>query len=1392
MARSALEILQSYQTKKKPYTGLKVTSAPTYTRKLKVTTAPTRSVVPKQYPVQRTGNPQKTAPRSSFQKTVNPQAQSSAQRAAVQRAATQAQIQRAAVAAKAAAQKEVARRKEALRQKVQGGLDSKVVANKEKLGLSVKNYKENLNIRVGADYAPTKLNVPEWTDADRYKSIMDEWEDKAKKEIDNYSTDVSSGLFGKGWDKISFGSDRRKSSARSKAQERAEHLSTIGVAEYGQMIDHHNILIARLEAEFKKQQKNLNPTQLNTLAAEYDKQIKASLDKLTYKGAATEGRMKGYGIKAEEELSSLTGKILSGFGKGIEAAGRNPIFKYTLGEGSESKPSLVTAPARLYNFVGNLNTKDRDIYRSGGGSDKRTETGKTAWQATFNQRNANIKPYIDKEFDKAAAFKLLEKGRTSSGYSFSPEQSRLVSKFKASNDDTEKTELAKEYWDIMNKNKRFENSAQEFASDPLSVLAVTKGATAAAKSTSLYKRASDVAKKSKVFSWSQKASTKIKYVKNTVAENKTVKKLFSEYKSPEEQLQEAITAAKKTQGASQDAIIARINQINKKLVGKEKLDISVFDDLAKLTDDEARVLQRTVAGKLSRRDALRLIGKNKAFTRESLTDLAKKWEDFSEKLKLADNIGNTRVGKGKAFYSPYTKWIRDKADDLDGYNFRKKKRRINPNQSAEDLKQGAIDRYFKSDLDSKFAKSSNYKKSRLVKERDELLKRYDDSVLPARKKAQKAYDRTQSKTNKIRKIVSSPTRLWKKSVLKYRPAWTVNNTIYNAQAGVLSGGSGYVKEQAKMLRRGYAKKSLAKVPANVRTNLAKEIGGKSKLDKFYAAVENNPRTAAYNALIKKGFKPEAALKRVDKYFFNYKIRNIERPVKAMIPFYAFQKNLAKASLTMPFDTPIMAKLYNGIDKYQKNDFKKQFDKMIPELKEYGYTEEDIEIFRAENAKYFEGRLRVGDKYYTTPFNAFSEKGLSGLGPNPYIAAASEYAASKDSFGRKIKGKDSTFLTRLRTKFPQADMGYEAYKAALVDKGIDRPATNYIGKAGSEGYGLTKTKQGYDETKPNYTRSLDPRAKTDQDLAAFFGKPRGLQFDTEGFKKTKKLAKVVETYFSNSERWKDLPYPTAEKERQAIFKKFGVTPDEFYKGLLSKYDSEQTVRIKKQKETAREKNKALYDEYAKQPKGTKGQWATKKLDELNAAGYFDNNPFLKGFDWINSDTYSSAEKARTVQAALKSGDWSAFRKKYGSKTSAKALAYRKAKASGDWSAYTKKFGSNYKRKESPYKFEGKHFKTAASMEKYKTGQFWRKYGDATPEVRKQLLAENPEYNQRKDWTQKQWDEWKTQKKASQRVAVKGYSRSAAAYKRNLERTNRDAERFKNLREYKRGRKKVVYA
>lgn len=1244
-----------------------------------------------------------------------------------------------------------------------------------------------------------------WYDSNdgTFQRTKDEYKKRSQTIIDNAEKAQKGGF----WDWLTGSS---KDKARALAQKQVEDLDKNQTGRYDKKLN-----------DFLKQQASKKAEIENkkfASQAEFDKAVKefsdwetAGIQDLEYTRGASAGMAEGYGAKAREENKSPLGTAGSWFNKNIVngAPGQfvGGIWKYTLGEGDENVPSLVTAPMRAINTIGNATDPNRQINQYGDRSQKGLQ-GKNAWQASFNQRNWNIgnkKDYsLDQDIETSYqdALKIYKNKKKADDFS-KWYKGNLPTKEQWLNEEMYAYEGGRKVWagGTTRKQANFEGQAAqnrkdiagatsdtlEFLSDPMLYVG---GAGLFGKLSKGASWAADAAK-------ATKTGAKVWNTTEKIAKSKPIQWLNKEYKTPDQQFSDALKAAKTGTVDLNKTLGERINAINQKLAGKDKIDTKILDDLKGLSDNEAAILQRMVDGKFGTfrdRMAMRDIRglQFNAPQREKLLDISRRWNEFAEKMKLADEVTKTSWGgKGKT-YSPFIDYTGDHS--ADNYNFFARKKVKNRIQSAEDLSRNAETRYLKSNLGADLQAEANASRAGWMKRRSDLVSEYErrfgELTQPVRaadakrgtisryvKQRASGVDPTtslgRSVFNSARNVAGLPTKIWKQSVLKYRPAWTVNNVLYNTQAAGLAGGGRALLEQGRMLRPKNWRQAMSEVPDAVKADLTGEIG-KGKLNKFYNGVENWSRVAAFRGAKAAGLSDEAALKRVNKYLFDYKTKNYERPLKTVMPFYAWNKNLAKAAVSMPFDRPAAAMGYHRVDQYQQDQFDAEFEKVVPELTKMGYTEDEIQTIKEEQAKYYRGRLKVGNQWITTPFNAFSEKGLTGLGFNPYLSAAGESATATDSFGRPIGGEDAKLSNRIASKFPQYELAKKAYKSWRVANGVDKPTKGWIGEKGSEGYGLTKERQGYDPSKANYDRSMDPRAKLAQDALAFVGVPRGLEFDTNKLVNAKKLQKMSDEYFSLDT--KDMDYPTAEAAREAIFKKYGMTADDFYKGVLSKYDTDNTKRIKGLKEDAAAANKSLFEQYAAQPAGTRNMWATEKLRELNAAGYFNDNPFLKSFKWVNPESVAKADRQATYLESKKSGDWSKWRSKYGDtrKPSAKKIAYDKAKASGDWSAYRKSYGSTMK--QTPYQFDGKFFKSAESMKKYKDGQFWRKYAEADKADRKKLLAENPEYDQRSGWTDEMWNTWKSDKKRKQIERARGWGDFAERQDANLAANKQKASAF----------------
>ena len=300
-----------------------------------------------------------------------------------------------------------------------------------------------------------------------------------------------------------------------------------------------------------------------------------------------------------------------------------------------------------------------------------------------------------------------------------------------------------------------------------------------------------------------------------------------------------------------------------------------------------------------------------------------------------------------------------------------------------------------------------------------------------------------TKWEKVGHILGAPTRAWKKSVLLGTPAWYANNEIFNQIQGVTAGGLKFIKNQrgtGKYLEHirtnavNRLEPSAARaMTADIASNVSKEVGN-GRLARMASKQENRSRIALSRTFRQKGLSHEKAVTKLNRNLFDYKVKNWERPIKSVMPFWSWSKNLGKAGARLPFEKPRTAIAANRLDQYQTGQYEREFEGMRSKLKQQGYSDTEIDGFKEEMRKYYKGRIKVGGKWHTTPFNAFSERGMSGIGVNPYLAALSESALSEDNFGKKVSLLIGDLLSRLVSKFPQAQLGNQAWKAKQVQFG----------------------------------------------------------------------------------------------------------------------------------------------------------------------------------------------------------------------------------------------------------------------------------------------------------------------------------------------------------------------
>lgn len=1199
------------------------------------------------------------------------------------------------------------------------------------------------------------------------------WRDTVKQEYADKARKLNASNVGNHdfWDSLTggFGAQSR---ARSFAQKEQAKLQD-------SIVDYESRAKSALRLKAKKEQRikwlatNGTQQQYTSELKRAQNWLKQTQHDLQYQQASIEGLAEGWGLASNQPSSgwlASVGKFLDPKKNPI-SAGMKGIWDYTLGSGDKNIPSIVSAPSRALTALGNLGKKKGDtLYDKSGNSFK---SSGNAWQDSWRQANLNahsktlsFDAYVKEKYiaqKKLAAEKEAFRnqnstnlwGKGSAGLenykAFNPKSKPLVNSdalFDQKEYDGYKTKYRKSLLAEWKKSTSKQNGATAFAAeialDPMSYLgglgllgkggkvvsAASKGATAVDK-------------------WAQAAKgTKFgsKVSKSKLGQG--VKWLGKEYKNPRQVLNEQMDAYKKLQAPIQEKFFNKYRTITQK-IKDNKFDYTVLDDIGRLSDDEAAILQRmTGINKFTVRDTLRLRGKNNAIKRKLLLDIHKRSQSNARLLRAADNVASTRFVD--RYYSK--SWVAT-AKDKKKYDFRAF-RKNDYALGAEDLKRAQIERYMMSSADDVGGKVGGEALTTAQKELKMLLSEYDQAKKLGRPDLDKALKKINGKGRYFRKTLGIPMSVWKSSVLALRPAWYVNNASYNAFAGFSAAGAGYARESVKMLKRG-ALKTARKENPKVIGNFDKYFESKGNpLWKPASGLEDANRLAAYKALKAKGVSDADALKEVNKYFFDYKTKNWERPLKTVMPFWAWTKSTAKLAGRMPFEKPLTAKALHMNDENNQREIEK-----LPE----------------EMRKYYEGKQYAGKdkdgnpRFMNTPFSPFSSGNFSNVSANPFIAALSEISTQKDYYGNDLD--DKSIMGVFADKFPQAKLAKKAYKAWKMSKGDMNTALKYFGEIGSDGFAYTKERQGRDSAKSNYNAKLDPSSGLKDDVLSFLGVPKTSVFNKGKFKQTQKLTELNEKYFATD--W-EKKYPDYDKRiaaQESLAKKYGFDlQKDLYKGLWAKNDSEFTKEAKVQKEEARNYLAKFWKDYHKQPYGSKSIWVRDKMKQIVDSGVIGTNPFIADGlpDWYDPKARGKADKAEfwrsyfdsnqatrrkliadnpkynkfnysrgTSQkrtdylAAKSSGDWSAFNAKYGFKSEKQRLYYE-AKKSGDWSKF--------------YDYSGDTPEYAANQEKYRerveAAKFWKKYFASDDKTKEKLMADNPKYNKFKDEAPKTQAEWDT--------------------------------------------------
>lgn len=611
-------------------------------------------------------------------------------------------------------------------------------------------------------------------------------------------------------------------------------------------------------------------------------------------------------------------------------------------------------------------------------------------------------------------------------------------------------------------------------------------------------------------------------------------------------------------------------------------------------------------------------------------------------------------------------------------------------------------------FDKLFAKVGNLKGQQRGLYRDAKLAQSDQLAIQANKEK---YLAKLNKQHTSKKIKGFPQGIWKAMVTVGTPGWYVNNAITNELAGIAGGGLGFLGQQLKHINPLFKAQRMAEkasLPKGVYSEIADGLN-LGKVGRFGSAVENSARIPLFKAMKKQGLSDADALKVVNNHLFDYKTHNWDRPVKAVLPFWLWSKNLTKMGATLPFHNPRGANMFRYANDKMNRDYANAPSDQT------AYTEDStgqtVEFDRKQKLK---GKMRIPgtNKYIDTSWLPFTADRASQYGVNPYISATGEFLSGENKFG------DQT--SRLNV-FTDRTSQTRYLKARFYDQpGIRR----WFSK---EGYG--KEMQGSDPTASNYNKYLDPTPNKNRARNAWLGIPNITTYDPSQNVFRNNIAKFNKEYFAID--WDTLrkeDYEGAIAKRDALAKKYGMSWDQVLADW-GKYDTTTAKNTKALKESAySDLNKFWKEWYPLKDRtdinytNARNQVVRDYFGKIHAGqNPYRQYPVLKGDDKVKGTADDKVLTTATVKdntAVKVGGKWF------------------KSQASAD------KYFAYQNKKKNVVQAGGKFFKSAESYQRYVAGQakkdFWTKYYATDKAGRRKLLEDNPQYNQ--FGTPKNQEEW----------------------------------------------------
>lgn len=223
----------------------------------------------------------------------------------------------------------------------------------------------------------------------------------------------------------------------------------------------------------------------------------------------------------------------------------------------------------------------------------------------------------------------------------------------------------------------------------------------------------------------------------------------------------------------------------------------------------------------------------------------------------------------------------------------------------------------------------------------------------------------------------------------------------------------------------------------------------SRVGRMNEVVDEISRVAVYKSHIRRGATEAHALNRTYQALVDYNdLTPLERQgVRAVLPFYAWQKGILKLVSRFPIDHPIGAAISMQLAEMQREQLEKELGGPVPEgygsiikLPGLGYTN-----MRSLNPFQDAGQL-ASPQGIAASMNPFVESLLRNIMGAPDGGFAKEYRV--DEYGNAVPDTSpARDLTNIVTGLPQFRLGESALNrsaSGIPPKGRLRAAGNFVG------------------------------------------------------------------------------------------------------------------------------------------------------------------------------------------------------------------------------------------------------------------------------------------------------------------------------------------------------------